>query len=403
MFERVDIAPPDPILGLEEAFKRDPNPAKINLAVGVFKDATGNTPVLRVVKRAEQQILHEEITKTYIGIAGRPDYVAAVQELVLGADHPAMVDRRVATAHTPGGTAALRVAAELIKTASPSARVWLSQPTWPNHATIIRAAGLQVETYPYFAAATNSLAFAQMMSALEKIPSGDAVLIHGGCHNPTGIDPTVDQWDAIARMLADRKLLPLLDFAYQGLADGLVEDAAGVRLVCRLVNEALVATSYSKNFGLYNERVGALTLVAGSSAVAEAALSQMKTTIRANYSNPPAHGGKIVTTILRSPELRAEWDREVAEIRNRIQTMRRLFVKELAARGVERDFSFIERQHGMFSFTGLTKDQVRALRDRYSIYIVDSGRVNVAGINEGNLPALCAAIADVVQGSIQAV
>jgi aspartate aminotransferase len=396
MFDRVEMAPPDPILGLEEAFKRDPNPAKINLAAGVYKAADGNTPILEVVKRAEEQILHDETSKSYLGIVGSPEYAAVIQELLFGADHSLVASGRAVTAHAPGGTGALRVAAEFIKKANPGARVWLSQPTWPNHANVMRAAGLAVETYPYFDAPANRLAFDALLETLAQLPEGDVVVLHGGCHNPTGIDPSPDQWAAIADVLAARRALPLVDFAYQGFAEGIDEDAAGVRALCDRTSELLIATSYSKNFGLYNERVGALTLVAASAAAANAALSQIKSIIRANYSNPPAHGAKIVSTILRSPELRADWEVEVAGMRGRIHQMRRRFVQELAALGVERDFSFIERQHGMFSFTGLTKNQVHTLRDRYAIYIVDSGRINVAGLTEANLPILCAAIASVL-------
>jgi aspartate aminotransferase len=396
MFEKVEMAPPDPIMGLEEAFKRDPNPEKISLAVGVYKDAAGNTPVLRVVKRAEQLLLSEETSKGYLGMAGSPEYISVVQALVFGAGHPVVTGRRAVTVQTPGGTGALRIAAELVKKVRPGARVWLSQPTWPNHAAIMQAAGLQVETYPYFAAATNSLAFDAMRSALDGLPEGDVVVLHGGCHNPTGVDPSPAQWEAIAQVVATRRLLPLVDFAYQGFAEGIIEDAAGVRTLSDRLEEMLVTTSCSKNFGLYGERVGALTLVAGSSSAADAALSQIKSVIRANYSNPPSHGAKIVAAVLRSSELRDEWDIEVAEMRDRIHHMRRRFVQELASRGGKRDFSFIERQHGMFSFTGLTKEQVRTLRERHAVYIVDSGRINVAGMNEQNLPRLCDAIAGVL-------
>jgi aspartate/tyrosine/aromatic aminotransferase len=397
MFDRIEMAPPDPILGLEEAFRRDPNPAKINLAAGVYKDADGNTPILRVVKRAEERILRAETSKSYLGIAGAPDYAAAVQDLLFGADHALVGSGRVVTAHAPGGTGALRVAAEFVKRANPAATVWLSQPTWPNHPNVMRAAGLAVETYPYFDVPGNRLALDAMLAALGQLPEGDVVVLHGSCHNPTGADPTPAQWAQIAGVIAARKLLPLVDFAYQGFAAGIVEDAAGIHALSARVNEILIASSYSKNFGLYNERVGALTLVAASPAAADAALSQIKSLIRANYSNPPAHGAKIVSTILRSPKLRADWEVEVAEMRGRIHRMRQRFVQELRALGVARDFSFIERQHGMFSFTGLTKNQVHALRDHHAIYIVDSGRINVAGMTEGNLPALCEAIASVLR------
>jgi aspartate/tyrosine/aromatic aminotransferase len=396
MFDRVEMAPPDPILGLEEAFKRDPNPAKINLAAGVYKDAEGTTPILHVVKRAEEQILLDETSKSYLGIVGAPEYAAAVQELIFGADHSLVNSGRAVTAHAPGGTGALRVAAEFIKKANPTATVWLSQPTWPNHPNVMRAAGLTVETYPYFDVLGNRLALDAMLATLAQLPEGDVVVLHGSCHNPTGADPTPAQWAAIADVIASRKLLPLVDFAYQGFAVGISEDALGIHTLSERVDEMLIASSYSKNFSLYNERVGALTLVAASAAAANAALSQIKSLIRANYSNPPAHGAKIVTAILRSPELRADWGVEVAGMRGRIHKMRRRFVEQLAALGVARDFSFIEHQYGMFSFTGLTKQQVHTLRDRHAIYIVDSGRINVAGLTETNLPILCAAIASVL-------
>jgi aspartate aminotransferase len=396
MFDRLDTAPPDPILGLEEAFKRDPNPAKISLSAGVYKDADGNTPVFRTVKRAEEIILHDETSKSYLGIDGSPEYGAAVQSLILGAHHPVVTERLVVTAHTPGGTGGLRVAADFVKKANPNARVWVSQPTWPNHPNVFRAAGLGVETYPYFDAEGNRLAFDEMLAGLKQVPTGDVVVLHGSCHNPTGIDPTPEQWRQIADLLEARNLLPLVDFAYQGLAEGLRQDATGILTLCRPGREVLIASSFSKNFGLYNERVGALTLVAASPAAAQASLSHIKTVIRANYSNPPAHGAKIVTTILKSPALTAEWEAEVAAMRSRIWEMRRSFVAGLKEMGTARDFSFIERQHGMFSFTGLTVDQVKRLRDEYSIYIVDSGRINVAGMTATNLPILCKAIAEVL-------
>lgn len=396
MFDKVEMAPPDPILGLEEAFKRDPNPAKINLGAGVYKDETGNTPIFRAVKRAEEQILRDEISKSYLGIAGAPEYAAAVQRLLFGADHPILTARRAVTAHTPGGTGALRVAADFIKRANPDARAWISRPTWPNHPGVMRAAGLAVEFYPYFDPAGNCVAFDEMMGALAQVAAGDVVVLHGGCHNPTGADPSPEQWAAIADLLARRGALPLVDFAYQGFAVDLTQDTAGLLALCDRLGEVLVASSYSKNFGLYNERVGALTLVANSAAAAEAALSQIKTIIRVIYSNPPAHGAKIVSTILNTPELRAEWVEELDATRGRIREMRRRFVAELAALGVARDFSFIEKQNGMFSFTGLSVEQVRRLREEHAVYIVDSGRINVAGLTSSNLAAVCKAIAAVL-------
>lgn len=397
MFEKLDMAPADPILGLEEAFKKDANPAKINLSVGVYKDAKGNTPILHTVKLAEVRLLEEETSKSYLGIVGAPEYAAAVQELIFGAGHEVITSKRAVTAHTPGGTGGLRVAGDFLKKINPGVKVWISQPTWPNHPNLFKAAGLAVETYPYFDAAGNTLAFDAMLAALQQIPEGDVVLLHGSCHNPTGVDPTPDQWAKIAEVLKARNLLPLVDFAYQGLGAGIREDAQGILTLCAAGLEMLIASSFSKNFGLYNERVGALTLVCASPEAAAAAISHVKICIRVNYSNPPAHGAKVVTTILKSPELRAEWETEVADIRNRIRGVRQRFVEELRAQGVAKDFSFIQRQNGMFSFTGLTKEQVQTLRDKYSVYIVETGgRINVAGMTEANLPSLCKAIAAVL-------
>lgn len=397
MFRTLPMAPADPILGLAEAFKNDPNPAKIDLSAGVYRDAAGQTPVFRSVKRAEERILRNETTKNYLSIQGSAEYATAVQEMVFGAGHEILAQRRAVTAHTPGGTGALRVAGDFLHKLFPEKRIWVSQPTWPNHPGVFRAAGMEVKTYPYFDAARNDLDFDAMLAALAQIPEGDVVLLHGCCHNPTGIDPTLAQWEQIADVLATRKLLPLVDFAYQGLAEGIREDAAGLLTLCRHCPELLIASSFSKNFGLYNERVGALTLVAEDADAATAALSQLKLCIRANYSNPPAHGAAIVATIWNDPELRAEWEGEVKAMRERINEMRSLFVETLADKGVTRDFSYIARQRGMFSFSGLTPEQVAALRQRYSIYVIDSGRINVAGMTADNMDRLCQAIAEVME------
>lgn len=396
MFDQLEIAPPDPILGLEEAFKRDPNPAKINLAAGVYRDESGNTPVFRTVKRAEADILEAEISKTYLGMLGSPEYTAAVQALVFGAGHPILAEKRTTTLQAPGGTGALRVAADFVRKARSDATVWVSNPTWPNHPSLFRAAGLAVQSYPYFDAANNCVDFDAMMSGLEGVVQGDLVLLHGSCHNPTGADLTPAQWQSVAALLERKGAVPLVDFAYQGFGRGLEEDAQGVHTLVERLPEALIATSYSKNFGLYNERTGALTIVSRSPAVADAVASQVKLIVRANYSNPPAHGARIVTTILQSPELTTEWQTELAAVRNRIRELRRLFAQGLHGRGVTRDFSCIEEQNGMFSYTGLTKDQVARLRTEHSIYMVDSGRINVAGLTTKNLPVVCEAIASVL-------
>lgn len=397
MFDSITPAPPDAILGLTEAFKKDPNPRKVNLGVGVYKDAGGATPVLDTVKEAEKRLLGNEKTKSYLPIDGDPEYDAACQRMVFGDSHEIVTSGRAVTAQSPGGTGALRVAGDFVAQITPGATVWISDPTWPNHPSVFQSAGLKVATYPYFDPATNGIDFERMLATLRTIPAGDVLVLHGCCHNPTGVDLSPAQWQAVAQVAAQRGVLPLLDFAYQGFADGLEEDAAGVRTIAAHCPELFVASSYSKNFGLYNERVGALTLVARSPEAADAALSHVKRCIRASYSNPPAHGGEIVRTILGDPELRRRWEKEVADMRERINTMRHLFVETLNEKGVTRDFSFIAHQRGMFSFSGLTPAQVKALRERHAVYIVGSGRISVAGMTEGNMDYLCAAIADVLR------
>jgi aspartate/tyrosine/aromatic aminotransferase len=327
---------------------------------------------------------------------GDPTYGSLVQKLMFGEGHGIVTSGRGATAHCPGGTGALRVAGDYVHKLHPGSAIWLSDPTWANHPTVFAAAGLKVETYAYRDAATNGLDFNAMLESLERIPAGDVVLLHGCCHNPTGIDPTVEQWSQIGDLLNRRGVLPLVDFAYQGLATGIDEDAAGLRALCEKVDQLLISSSFSKNFGLYRERTGALTIVGATAEQAQTVMSQLKLVIRANYSNPPAHGGGIVVTVLQDAGLRARWEGEVAEIRDRINGMRRLFVETLKAKGVARDFSFIIEQRGMFSFSGLTKEQVAELREKHAIYIVGSGRINVAGMTEANMDRLCEAIASVL-------
>lgn len=396
MFEKLQPAPPDAILGLTAAFKADPNPAKINLGVGVYKDERGTTPVLSTVKQAEERMLSDEETKSYLPIDGQPAYTAAAQSMLFGQSSTILADQRAVTAQTPGGTGALRVAADFIATQMPNATVWLSDPTWPNHPNIFRAAGVAKQAYPYFDAATNGVAFDEMLATVRQIPAGDVLLLHGCCHNPTGVDLSIEQWGEIAATVKERSLLPLVDFAYQGFARGLEEDAAGLRALAAVNDELLVASSYSKNFGLYNERAGAVTLVATNADAAQSALTHIKKCIRANYSNPPAHGGAIVSTVLGDATLRGAWENELTEIRIRINQMRHLFVETLNEQGVDQDFSFITQQRGMFSYSGLTPEQVQRLRDEYSIYIVGSGRINVAGMTTDNMDYLCKAIAGVL-------
>lgn len=396
MFERLDMAPPDAILGLTETFKKDPNPDKINLGVGVYKDAAGETPVLPCVKEAEKRLLESEKTKGYLPIPGDPGYARLVQELLFGHGNEILSSGRAHTAHTPGGTGALRVAGDFIKACMPGATVWLSDPTWANHVQIFEAAGLDVRTYPYYDHESKAVNVDGMLGALQQAPEGDVVLLHGCCHNPSGMDLDGAQWQALADMAKRQRFVPLIDFAYQGFGDGLEEDAGGVRALARPDTEFFVCSSFSKNFGLYRERTGAFTVVGHDADGADKAFSHVKRVIRANYSNPPAHGGLVVRTVLEDPGLRATWEAAVAEMRARINGMRQLFVDTLESKGVRQDFSFITRQKGMFSFSGLNKEQVAKLREKYAIYIVGSGRINVAGMTEDNMDRLCGAIRDVL-------
>lgn len=396
MFESISAAPADPILGLADLFRADDRPEKINLGIGVYKDETGKTPVLTSVKKAEQYLLENETTKNYLSIDGLADFARCTQALLFGNDSPLISARRARTAQTPGGTGALRIAADFLATQTAVKRVWISNPSWPNHKNVFNAAGLEVCEYHYYDAANHTLDFEGMLASLSQVQPGDVVLFHGCCHNPTGIDPTAEQWQKLAEISQANGWLPLFDFAYQGFARGLDEDAEGLRIFAASHQELIVASSYSKNFGLYNERVGAITLVAADAGVAETAFSQVKYTIRANYSNPPAHGAAVVATILSSDALRTIWEQELSDMRQRIQRMRQLFVNTLAEKGAQRDFSFIIKQNGMFSFSGLTKDQVIRLREEFAVYAVNSGRVNVAGMTPDNMSALCEAIVAVL-------
>jgi len=395
MFNGLEMAPPDAILGLTEAFRKDPRPEKINLGVGVYKDEHNRTPVLACVKKAEQILLEKEDTKNYLSIGGDPAFGNAVEPVIFGTD--LAVSGRIRTVHTPGGTGALRVAADFLYRCFGSKKIWMSDPTWANHPAVFQAAGHTVAEYPYYDPETKDIRWDAFIETLRGVPAGDVVLLHGCCHNPCGIDLTLAQWTEVARAATERGWLPLIDFAYQGLADGLDADAEGVRAVVNLVPEALVCSSFSKNFGLYRERCGALSMTASDSDTVNRVFSQVEKAVRANYSNPPAHGGLIVTTVLNNTDLRALWESEVTAMRDRINDMRRLFVETLASKGVDQDFSFITRQKGMFSFSGLNKEHVRRLREEYAIYIVGSGRINVAGMTPNNMDRLCGAIADVLK------
>lgn len=388
MFESIPLAPPDSILGLMEIFEKDPRTEKINLTVGVFKDEKGRTPILESVKRAEEKIFATQKTKSYLPIEGAADFTRAVVSLVFGEDFDSA---RVAAAHTPGGTGALRAGADTIARFFPSARIWVSKPTWANHVAVFEAAGLRTDGYSYLNAAKTGLDFDGMMSDLrQKGSAGDFVCLHACCHNPTGIDPTLEQWTAISELLAEKKMIPFLDFAYQGFGDGLSDDAQSLRTLLQHHHELVVCSSFSKNFGLYSERVGALLMVSKEASSTPAVLSQVRTSIRCNYSNPPRHGEAIVATILGDPDLVALWKSEVDSMRSRISSMRQMFIDGMRALG--RDFSFLQAQKGMFSYTGLNPMQADWLKAERGIYIVGTGRVNVAGMAPSNMDRLCRSI-----------
>ena len=394
MFEPIQRVPGDAILGLIEAFNQDTNPNKVDLGVGVYRDAQGNTPVMRAVKQAEALLLDNQTTKTYIGSHGDPRYGQVIQPLIFGADSPVLEARRASVTQSPGGTGALRLAADFINTQLPGKGIWVSDPTWPNHLGIFQAAGLTLSKYPYVDA-DNRLDFDGMLAAIKQIPVGDVVVLHACCHNPSGFDLSQAQWREVLEVVKERELLPLIDFAYQGFGDGLDEDAFGVRLFAESLDELLITSSCSKNFGIYSERTGALIAVAKNTEQMENVRSQMAIVARENYSNPPSHGGAVVTEILESAELAAVWREELTEMRNRINGLRQDFVAALKPYGLDAKYACIAEQRGMFSYTGLTPTQVDRLRDEFGIYMVRSGRANVAGFSTENLDYLAKAIAAV--------
>ena len=397
IFADVLLAPADPILGLTESFKNDPRPSKVNLGVGIYKDESGQTPILESVKSAEAKLLQTETSKNYFGIEGLEAYNSAVLSLLFGKESKIVAANRALVAQAPGGTGALRVAAEFLMRNTPSKKIWVSNPTWANHNNIFTSAGLSVEQYTYYRNEDHTLDFVGMLQTLAKAEHGDIVLLHACCHNPTGIDPSLAQWQQIGELCRDKGLVPLFDFAYQGFGKGIDEDAAGLQAVAELVPELIVASSFSKNFGLYNERVGAVTLLASKQEQTINAFSQLKRIIRSTYSNPPAHGALIVSTIMNDPALYEIWKHELTQMRVRIAKMRQLFVETLKAEGVKQDFGFISQQAGMFSFSGFNKAQVKNLRENFAIYIVDSGRISVAGMTKTNIPIICKAIGTVLK------
>lgn len=396
MFETLKAQAADAILGLSIAFRNDSNPNKIDLGVGVYKTDNGTTPVMRAVKAAEAIRLETESSKSYIGPAGSADANTALQQLLFGAGHSALQANRVRSVQTPGGCGALRVAAELIARANPGATVWVSNPTWVNHIPLLGSAGLKIAEYPYYDYDSHSLQFDAMLAALEKVQTGDLVLLHGCCHNPCGADLNREQWQAIAALAKKNGFTPFIDMAYQGFGEGLEADAYGLRLLADELPEVIVASSCSKNFGLYRERAGMLAIVGKNPEQADATFSNIANVVRGNYSMPPAHGSAIVETILSDSDLNQDWQSELSDMRERIQSLRTQLVQKLKDRNCRQDFSFIARECGMFSFLGLSKAQVRTLIDKYSIYMVDSSRINVAGLSIHNIDYVADAIVEVL-------
>jgi len=396
LFAAVEMAPRDPILGLTEAFNADTRAEKVNLGVGVYYDANGKLPLLAAVKAAEEARMKALPARGYQTIDGNPAYNQAVRDLLFGKGAPRAEDGSVVTIQALGGTGALKVGADYLKKLLPQATLYISDPSWENHRALFEAAGFQVETYPYYDPATRGVDFAAMKQKLNSLSPQSIVLLHACCHNPTGADLIGSQWQEVAAICKEKNLVPFLDMAYQGFADGIEEDTVAVRAFANSGMQFFVSSSFSKNFSLYGERVGALSIITASKEEAGRVGSQVKRVIRTNYSNPPTHGGAIVAAVLGSAELRALWENELAGMKTRIRDMRSGFVNALKAEGVQQDFSFIAQQRGMFSFTGLTKEQVERLQTEFAIYAVSSGRINVAALNEKNLPVVAKAIAKVL-------
>jgi aromatic-amino-acid transaminase len=391
------MAPSDPILGVTEAYVADQNPRKVNLGVGVYYDDNGKIPLLECVRHAESERLKAAPPRGYLPIDGIAAYDKAVQALVFGKDSKPLQENRVVTVQALGGTGGLKIGADFLKRISPQAEVWISEPSWENHRQLFEAAGFAVKSYPYYEPKTRGLDFAGMKGALDALPAGAIVVLHACCHNPTGVDLTKEQWPQILEIVKARGLIPFLDLAYQGFADGLEADAYAARLFGEAMSPVFLSSSFSKSFSLYGERVGALSVVAGSAEEALRVLSQLKRIVRTNYSNPPTHGGQIVATVLGSPQLTSLWDRELGAMRDRIKAMRKALADGIQKRVPGSDWSFVLRQRGLFSYSGLTKEQVRRLREDNSIYAIDSGRLCVAALNSKNVDYVADAIAKIVR------
>lgn len=396
LLDAVEMAPKDPILGVTEAYVADTNPKKVNLGVGVYTDDNGKVPVLECVRRAEQKLAESPLPRNYLPIDGLQAYDRAVQDVLFGANSDAVKKGRIVTVQTLGGTGGLKVGADLLRRINPNAQLWISDPSWENHRAIFEFAGYTVNTYPYYDASTHGINFDGMIAELQKMPAGSIAVLHACCHNPTGVDLSAQQWEKIIEVVKARNLVPFLDIAYQGFADGLDADAAAVRRFTETCPVVFVSSSFSKSLSLYGERAGALSVVTQSAEEAGRTLSQLKRVIRTNYSNPPTHGGQTVAMVLTTPELRTLWEKELGEMRDRIKLMRRELVEKIRSHRADFDFSFVAQQRGMFSYSGLTKEQVHRLRNEYSIYAIDSGRICVAALNSKNIDYVADAIAKVL-------
>lgn len=392
----VEMAPKDPILGVTETFNADKNPRKVNLGVGIYYDDNGKVPLLECVRRAEIQLAEKSAPRGYLPIDGLPAYDQAVRELVFGADSAALKANRVITVQTLGGTGGLKIGADFLRRLLPQTQVWISDPSWENHRALFENAGFTVNFYPYYDAASRGVDFGGMMHCLKTLPSGSIVVLHACCHNPTGVDLSVPQWTEVIETVVSRGLMPFVDIAYQGFGDGIDADGEVVRRFAQAGCPVFVSNSFSKSFSLYGERVGALSVVASDSAEAARVLSQLKRIVRTNYSNPPTHGGQIVAAVLTNAELRALWESELGQMRERIRDMRRQLVEKLQARLPKSDFSFVVKQRGMFSYSGLSRDTVRRLREEFSVYAIDTGRICVAALNSRNIDHVTQAIAEII-------
>ncbi|MBX9714861.1 MAG: aspartate/tyrosine/aromatic aminotransferase [Pseudomonadaceae bacterium] len=396
LFSAVEMAPRDPILGLNEAFNADPRTHKVNLGVGVYFNEEGRIPLLRAVAAAEQARIEAHAPRGYLPIEGIAAYDQAVQKLLFGSDSELLAAGRVVTTQSVGGTGALKTGADFLKRLLPNAVVAISDPSWENHRALFEAAGFPVQNYSYYDAANHGVNRAGMLADLKNLPARSIVVLHACCHNPTGVDLSLDDWQAVLDVVREREHVPFLDIAYQGFGDGIEQDAAAVRLFADSGLNFLVSSSFSKSFSLYGERVGALSIVTNSKEEAGRVLSQAKRVIRTNYSNPPTHGATVVASVLNSVELRGMWEQELGEMRERIRDMRMAMVEQLAAQGAKRDFSFVAQQRGMFSYSGLTAEQVERLKNEFAIYAVGTGRICVAALNRNNLDAVTRAIAQVI-------